>query len=140
MPAETRNDLGGDETAQLPVLRDAHLEEFEFIEFSNNLLEPKERASVLRHLDSCPRCREVLTELHRDDGHGSTKLNDPLLGQMLGEYRVDAALARGGMGVVSKGVQPMIGKQVAIKVLLPDAAEDPDVTHRLLGEARAVAR
>lgn len=87
MPAETRNDLGGGETAQLPVVRDAHLEESEFIEFSNNLLEPKKRASVLRHLDSCPRCREVLTELHRDDGHGSTKLNDPLLGQMLGEYR-----------------------------------------------------
>ncbi len=138
MPAETRNDLGGDETAQLPVMRDAHLEETEFIEFSNNLLEPEERASVLRHLDSCPRCREVLTELHRDDGRGSTKLSDPLLGQMVGEYRVDAALARGGMGVVYKGVQPMIGKQVAIKVLLPDAAEDPDVMHRLLAEARGV--
>ncbi|MFT3711574.1 MAG: protein kinase [Archangium sp.] len=126
-------------TAELPVLRDAHLEESEFIEFSHHLMSPEERQAAVRHLDSCTRCREVLAELHRDsDGSGSTKLTDPMLGRTLGEYRVEEALSRGGMGAVYRGVQPMIGKKVAIKVLLPEAADDPDQMDRLLAEARAV--
>ncbi|MBL8913744.1 MAG: protein kinase [Archangium sp.] len=139
-PDQTSDDIPAlQQTAPLPVLRDAHLEESEFIEFSNNLMEASARQAALRHLDTCQRCREVLSELHRDDdGHGSTKLKDPLLGRMLGEYRVEDALSRGGMGVVYRGVHPVIGKKVAIKVLLPEAAADPDQMDRLLAEARAV--
>jgi serine/threonine-protein kinase len=133
---ETRNDLG--RTAQLPVLREEHLDESELLEFSNNLLEPERRRGVLEHLDTCSRCRQVLAGMHADDGTGSTKLSDPLIGQMLGEYQVEQALSRGGMGVVYRGVQPMIGKKVAIKVLLPDVADDPETMHRLLREARVV--
>lgn len=135
MPAD---ETSHSDTAQLPVLRETHLEEHEFVEFSNNLLSPEDRDAALGHLDRCERCRQVLTELHRDDGHGATKLSDPLLGRMLGEYRVEAALARGGMGAVYRGEHPMIGKKVAIKVLLPASAEDPDIMNRLLEEARAV--
>lgn len=126
-------------TARLPTLvtRDEHLDESEFIDFSMNTLEPERRQAAVQHLDGCQRCREVLAELHRDVG-GSTKIADPLLGRMLGEYKVEQALARGGMGVVYRGEHPMIGKKVAIKVLLPDAAEDPDSINRLLEEARAV--
>jgi serine/threonine-protein kinase len=130
--------MSANETAQLPVLRETHLEEHEFVEFANHLLSPEDRDSVLGHLDACAQCREKLTELHADDGHGSTKLSDPLLGRTLGEYKVEAALARGGMGAVYRGVHPVIGKKVAIKVLLPASAEEPDVMNRLLEEARSV--
>ncbi|MGV3620002.1 MAG: serine/threonine protein kinase [Archangium sp.] len=126
-------------TSALPPLavRETHLEESELIDFSMNTMEPDERVAAVQHLDSCSRCREVLSELHRDIG-GSTKLADPLLGRMLGEYLVSEALSRGGMGAVYRGEQPVIGKKVAIKVLLPDAAEDPEQMNRLLEEARAV--
>ena len=36
-----------------------------------------------------------------------------LIGQMLGEYEVEAHLGAGGMGIVYRGVQPQIGKRVA---------------------------
>ncbi|MBL8918310.1 MAG: protein kinase [Myxococcaceae bacterium] len=85
----------------------------------------------------CSRCRQVLASMHSDDA-GRTKLSDPLIGQPLGEYRVEQALSRGGMGAVYRGVQPVIGKKVAIKVLLPDVAENTETMHRLLTEARAV--
>lgn len=42
------------------------------------------------------------------------------------------------MGVVYKGVHPVIGKQVAIKVLHPHISLDSDALVRFLGEARTV--
>ncbi|MBL8954578.1 MAG: serine/threonine protein kinase [Myxococcaceae bacterium] len=63
---------------------------------------------------------------------------DPLIGTMLGEYRVVAELGRGGMGVVYRGEQPVIGRPVAIKVMAPEAAIlDPSSDQRMLDEARA---
>src|SRR4051812_19933941 len=42
------------------------------------------------------------------------------------------------MGVVYEGLQPLIGKRVAIKVLLPHLSSEPEVVGRFLSEARAV--
>ncbi|MBI3182622.1 MAG: protein kinase [Myxococcales bacterium] len=42
------------------------------------------------------------------------------------------------MGIVYRGVQPVIGKEVAIKVLRPEIAADPEQVRRLLEEARAI--
>ncbi len=42
------------------------------------------------------------------------------------------------MGIVYRGVHGIIGKTVAIKVLKPDFADDPDMVQRLVGEARTV--
>ncbi len=129
----------GDSTAPLKVLtvRDEHLDEQELIDLAMNTLDGDRRQAASAHLDRCEECREKYEQLHRDVG-GSTKVVDLLLGQTLGEYKVLDALSRGGMGAVYRGEQPMIGKKVAIKVLLPNAAEDPDQMHRLLAEARAV--
>jgi serine/threonine-protein kinase len=63
---------------------------------------------------------------------------DPLIGTQLGEYRVKSLLGSGGMGIVYRGEQPEIGKQVAIKVLRPELASDPRQVQRLRDEARAV--
>lgn len=125
-------------TSLVPALREQHLDEVELVEFSNDLLDPEQRRGVLQHLDACPRCREVLAAMHREDDGGVTRLSDPLIGCILGEYRVERALSRGGMGAVYRGVQPVIGKKVAIKVLLPDVADEAETSHRLLEEARAV--
>jgi serine/threonine protein kinase len=63
---------------------------------------------------------------------------DPLIGQRLGEYEVLEAVGEGGMGVVYRGVQPIIKKRVAIKVLKPNMAGDATQVRRLADEAVAV--
>src|SRR5262249_20889468 len=47
-------------------------------------------------------------------------------------------LGKGGMGVVFAGVQPVIGKKVAIKVLNEELSRDSQMVHRFIQEARAV--
>ena len=74
-------------------------------------------------------------------GSNSTQpvlLTDPLVGTRLGEYEVLEAVGEGGMGVVYRGVQPIIKKRVAIKVLKPNMAGDATQVRRLADEAVAV--
>jgi serine/threonine-protein kinase len=59
---------------------------------------------------------------------------------VVGEYRVDQVIGRGGMGVVYSGSQPVIEKRVAIKVLGAQLSADPALVRRFLDEARAVNR
>ncbi len=67
-----------------------------------------------------------------------TRSGDTLVGMTVGEYQVLAPLGEGGMGMVYRGEQPLIGKAVAIKVLKPEFASDPSQVKRFLAEARAV--
>ena len=59
-------------------------------------------------------------------------------GTQVGEYVIERKLGEGGMGSVYAGVQPLIGKQVAIKVVAAMWARNQQVTKRFLEEARAV--
>ncbi|MDX2013879.1 MAG: protein kinase [Myxococcaceae bacterium] len=65
-------------------------------------------------------------------------LSDRLVGQKLGDYVVTELIAKGGMGAVYRGVQPVIGKQVAIKVLLTPGPTELNYAERMLEEARTV--
>ncbi|HMF42670.1 MAG TPA: protein kinase [Polyangia bacterium] len=56
----------------------------------------------------------------------------------VGEYRVLRKIGEGGMGSVYAAVQPVIGKRVAIKVLAPHIASNPELVRRFVDEARAV--
>ena len=58
--------------------------------------------------------------------------------QQLGPYRIVRPLGQGGMGAVYEAVQEPIGRRVAVKVLLPQHAQDRDAVHRFFNEARAV--
>ncbi|MBE2250760.1 MAG: serine/threonine protein kinase [Myxococcus sp.] len=64
--------------------------------------------------------------------------SDRLVGQKLGDYLVQELLAKGGMGAVYRGVQPLIGKQIAIKVLLNPGPAELNYAQRMLEEARTV--
>jgi serine/threonine protein kinase len=59
-------------------------------------------------------------------------------GTLVGEYEIIEKIGEGGMGSVYAGVQPLIGKRVAIKVLSSEVATDPRAVKRFIGEARAV--
>ena len=63
---------------------------------------------------------------------------DPLINMKLGEYELRSRIGVGGMGFVYDGIQPLIGKRVAVKVLRPELAQAPEQVARLLAEARAV--
>ncbi len=61
-----------------------------------------------------------------------------LIGKELGEYTVTGVLGWGGMGTVYDGLQPTIGKEVAIKVLNPQLCADTAMVDRFRAEAKAV--
>ena len=61
-----------------------------------------------------------------------------LIGRRIGNYEIKAKIGEGGMGTVYLGEHPLIGKRVAIKVLLEELVAKPDVVSRFFNEAKAV--
>lgn len=59
---------------------------------------------------------------------------------LLGKYRVESVLGRGGMAVVLKVIHLDLEEELAVKVLLPERAMNQDVTARFLREAQSVVR
>jgi serine/threonine protein kinase len=62
-----------------------------------------------------------------------------LIGQTIGNYRVEELLGTGGMGQVFRGVHIHLGRPAAIKVMHEHLAVDPGFQARFLQEARAAA-
>jgi len=71
-------------------------------------------------------------------------LTDPLIGRMLGDYRVMEILGRGGMARVYRGYDPKLDRYAAIKVidahLLSSQESEEEYRARFRREARAIAR
>jgi Protein kinase domain/Protein of unknown function (DUF1583) len=57
----------------------------------------------------------------------------------LGGYEVQEVIGRGGMGVVFKALDPVLNRQVAIKVMAAAAASGPAARRRFIREAQAAA-
>lgn len=62
---------------------------------------------------------------------------NPVLGKVIGGYRLLAPLRSGGMGTVYYGEHTLIGRRAAIKILHPEVSRNPDALRRFLTEARA---
>lgn len=72
------------------------------------------------------------------DANLATAIRDPLVGSVVGDYRIEGVLGTGAMGIVYRALHTVIGKPAAMKVLKPDVANDPDMVGRLVREARTV--
>ena len=59
---------------------------------------------------------------------------------LAGRYRVEDELGRGGMAKVYRGQDTVLGRTVAIKILAPQYADDPNFVTRFRREAQAAAR
>ncbi len=96
----------------------------------------------------CPQCRTQ----HPDDvkvcpHDGAVLIADDSIfasevdlepGQMVGEYRIEEKIGIGGFGTVYRAEHPLIGKQVAVKVLNRSYSSNPQMVSRFVSEARAV--
>ena len=65
--------------------------------------------------------------------------NEDLTGQEIGDYRVLRQLGSGGMAQVYLAEQQSLSRQVALKVLHAQLADDASYVQRFLNEARAAA-
>lgn len=76
----------------------------------------------------CPRCGSAITLADES----------ALVGMQLGRYRLTGVIGAGGMGIVFAAVHVGLGREVAIKALLPGLDHD-DMVARFTREARLLA-
>ena len=74
-----------------------------------------------------------VTEIRDWDGVGEGTL-------IAGKYRIEKLIARGGMGVLYRAWQPLIARNVAIKIVRPELMTRTDAPARFLREARVLAQ
>jgi serine/threonine protein kinase len=85
---------------------------------------------------------DVQTGLSRDVSWSLTAAEERLSGpsgRMLGRYRLETLLGRGGMAEVWRAVDTKLGRPVALKVISADHAADRSFVERFLREAKVVA-
>ncbi len=126
--------------------------------FVTDELDEGEREAIERHMDACPACEAVVTEMVRvfaasriptrspdtsltPDGDLARDPEQLATGASIGRYRVLEVVGMGGMGIVYAAEDPELERRVAVKVLRtrgdPHAHAD---SQRLLREARAMAK
>lgn len=117
---------------------------------------------IAPHVESCAACGVTLETLNRATGHspGLDRARTagpleravlPLLSGMLepcgepgtmgklGSWLIHEVIDRGGMGIVLRGTDPLLRREVAIKLLGPELATDAECRARFLREAQAAA-
>ena len=62
-----------------------------------------------------------------------------MIGETLAHYRITAAIGAGGMGEVYRATDTTLNRDVAIKVLPPELAQDPERLARFRREAQLLA-
>ena len=72
--------------------------------------------------------------------HRRAPLESDLVGQRLGDFRLESLLGRGGMARVYRGTESPLNRQVAVKVIDAPFRADPEYLMRFEREAQAIAK
>jgi eukaryotic-like serine/threonine-protein kinase len=63
-----------------------------------------------------------------------------MIGRIVGSYKIIEKIGEGGMGAVFKGVDLMLEREVAVKMLRPELARQPELVERFRSEAVTLAK
>jgi serine/threonine protein kinase len=63
-----------------------------------------------------------------------------MIGSILGNYKITSKIGEGGMGTVFKGIDEMLEREVAIKMLRPDFTRESEIVERFRSEAITLAK
>src|SRR3569833_954148 len=107
--------------------------------FTAGLLPDGERAMLEDHAAGCPLCRSTVAALAgvRPGDRDAVELGAE--GAAIGRYRITGTIGEGAMGVVLRGYDPVLDREVAIKLSRANGAS-PAARDRAIREAPALAR
>jgi len=91
---------------------------------------PDERERAIEHVASCPVCRALVAHVFAVTAPAAAHL---------GRYEIRGSLGAGGMGVVLRGFDASLGREVAIKMIKGTIVGDAH-RERMLREAQALAK
>ncbi len=63
-----------------------------------------------------------------------------MIGSIVGNYKITSKIGEGGMGTVFKGIDEMLEREVAIKMLRPDFTRESEIVERFRSEAVTLAK
>ena len=106
-------------------------EESELLDFALGALTGPARAQIEAHVDRCDPCFEALADLGALDDPGP---------EAVGRYRIERVVGRGAMGTVYAAHDPMLAREVAVKVLRADLPATEERRLRMLREAQSLAK
>ena len=63
-----------------------------------------------------------------------------MIGQVIGNYKIVEKIGEGGMGAVYRGVDTMLDREIAVKALRPELANNTSIVERFRAEAVTLAK
>jgi serine/threonine protein kinase len=92
------------------------------------------------NIERCVRDQSPLSALQNFIEDNAPLIRGNIIGEIVGNYKIIKKLGAGSMGTVYQASHLSIGKEVAIKILREDCAQNENILERFYQEARSLAK